>query len=139
VSRELSKWKIRPAGLNGRVITEGQTDGEVPRLFLMHKHSQVVGTAYREAVHTIVMSSSWTPRMMQQLDTLLSGMRDARTGLTPGQRVPSFLTLTSFHAYMILSNIYKRQADILSMPAAQLVLPSKSTTLPVLCSHASMI
>lgn len=120
--RELSKWHIRPPGMKGRAVAEGLPDGEdVPRYFAVHKHGQDIGWVYKDAVHAKALGV-WTTRSMQQLHTVLTSMRAVRTGLAPGERVPEWLTLSNFHAHIILSNCCWQQHAALNAPPDQLVL-----------------
>lgn len=122
----------------GRPVTEGQTDGDVPRLFAPHRYGQVVGRAYREAVHAIVLNT-WSPRAMQQLHTVLCSMRNVRTGLAAGERVPEYLALSNFHAHIVLSNIFKKQHEFESAPLEQLVRVFGVPAFPPLTAVCAMM
>ena len=135
VCRELSKWKIRPAGSTGRVVAEGPSDGDVPRLFLPHRHGPSVGRAYRDAVHARV-NGGWSAAGVRQLHEVLCGMRSVRSGLADGERVPEWLMLTNFHAHHILGFVCKRQHDLLEGAPPEMLVPLHS---PMACNCTMML
>jgi hypothetical protein len=100
--RELGRWKIRPAGMKGRVTTEGMLEDDVPRYFAPYRHGNAVGAAYREAFHSILFLRD-EPKQLPLLHTLLQTTRRTRTGLADGEPVPDFLAMSQFHAHMALS------------------------------------